>query len=499
VGKARPMRFLPRFAALLLNGAAMIAITATAAPADPAKSVIPADLDGKWLGEVRHEDETAMIGFDFARQSDGRVLTRLWLPNVNAFGSVVGRLEFADRKFSIPGLGSPLILAAGSLSGEVPLGSLKFTARRSDHLPEEPPPPPVATGPEPAWVYHAGAALWTSPVIVDRIAYLGDSGGNFHAVKVDDGRAVWTFNARTPLFGNAAVDREAAYFAGDDGNLFKLDRTSGELRWQADIGGGNVKRYLPSASGSEWDPFAAAPVLAEGTVFMGSADGSLHAIDAATGKPRWQFKSSGKLRAAALVAGDRVYVGSLDHFVYALDRRTGVQRWRFDTGSPITTAPVLAEGKIIIGTRDQSLLFALAADGKKLWTVFYWLSWVESAPTLVDGRLYIGSSDSRRVRAIAPDSGHVDWTAQVWGWTWGTPLVVGDTIYYGTAGAPQYFVTQHASIGALDRATGTLKWRKPLPLVDTSYISGIVGSLGFADHKILAASTDGTLTAYPIP
>ena len=117
---------------------------------------------------------------------------------------------------------------------------------------------------------------------------------------------------------------------------------------------------------------------------------------------------------------------------------------------------------------------------------------------LVDGLLYVGASDSRRVRVIEPETGRVRWAAQVWGWTWGTPLVIGDTVYYGTAGAPEYFITQRASLGALDRRTGALKWRKPLPLLAKSYVAGITGSLAYADGKILAANLDGTLAAYDV-
>jgi outer membrane protein assembly factor BamB len=78
-------------------------------------------------------------------------------------------------------------------------------------------------------------------------------------------------------------------------------------------------------------------------------------------------------------------------------------------------------------------------------------------------------------------------------------LVVGDTVYYGTAGAPQYFISQKASLGALDRQTGALKWRKPIPLLEKGYVSGIAGSLAYADGKILVANLDGTLSAYQIP
>lgn len=418
---------------------------------------------------------------------------------MNAYGAAVGWATVKDGQLLVPEANISLGLKAGVLTGSLLLADLTFSARRTaDPLPVEPEPPAVGAGPKPAWTYHAGAALWAGPVVADGVAYLGDAAGVFHAVDVATGRARWTFAAGAPLFGAPAVAGAAICFVSDQGRLHYLTRADGRELWHANIGGSGI-RSVPSRGGTEWDFTAATPVVAADMIFVGSADGTFQARSAANGNPLWSFKTGGKIRAAALVNGNRVVVGSTDHFVYALDRRTGALLWRFDAGSPVTTAPMLAGDRLVIGTRDQGLLYALdAATGTRQWTVDYWLSWVESTPVLVDGMLYVGSSDSRRVRVIEPGTGRVRWTAQVWGWTWGTPLVVGDTVYYGTAGAPEYFITQRASLGALYRRTGALKWRQPLPLLEKSYVAGIAGSLAYFDGKILAATLAGTLEAYDV-
>ncbi len=497
---------LPRFvfrSAACFSGATLgvllagPALFATDAPKPPPSNV-PVELEGKWWGTARHDNETGELGFEFTRRPNGRVLAREWLPNVNAYGSPMGWVEFKDGQYSIGGANTPFTLKDGVLTDTLWQPGLSFTLQHADKLPTEPEPPAIGTGPEPAWIFHADAAFLASPVVAGELAYLGDAGGKFHAVQISDGKERWSFDAGAGIYGNATIDGDAVYFAADNGRLCKLDRHMGAEIWHADIGGSGI-RSLPTPAGGDWDFTNAATVVANSTVFIGSADGVFHALDAANGKSLWTFKAGGKFRAAALVVGDRVYAGATDNFVYAFDRRNGAPLWRVDTGSSVTTTPVLAGDKLVIGTRDQALLFALDANtGKKIWTVFFWLSWVESSPVLADdGLLYIGSSDSRRVRVIEPATGRVRWTAQVWGWTWGTPLVVGDTVYYGTAGAAQYFVTQKASLGALDRKTGALKWRKPIPLAEKSYFAGIAGSLAYAEGKILAANSDGTLQAFP--
>jgi outer membrane protein assembly factor BamB len=466
--------------------------------AQQAPAPVPTDLDGKWWGEVRHGPETGELGVQFERRPDGSVLVREWMSNLNAYGLPVGRLQFKDGKFFVPEANVSLSLRENLLTGSMAGADLTLSLRRSDKtFPTEPQPTPVSAGPTPSWDYKATGPIWASPITDHGIVFVGDSNGTLHAVDAANGKAKWTFRAGSGIFGAAAVRGDALFFAADDGFLYKLNRNTGARFWRASIGGGDNKRVLPSREQPDWDARGAAPALYDNVIYIGSADGILHALDIGTGKPLWNFKTNGKIRAAALATENAVYVGSLDHFLYALDCKTGVELWRFDTGSPVTTTPVLVGDKVIIGTRDHATLYALdVKNGKPIWEVYYWLSWVESSPVLVDGLLYIGSSDSRRVRAIDPVNGRVIWAAQVWGWTWGTPLVVDDVVYYATGGTSSYFITQTASLGALDRQSGALMWRKPVPLRGGAFLSGYANSLAYAGGKIIAAGLDGTLQGF---
>jgi outer membrane protein assembly factor BamB len=492
--------FLSAIAAICALG--LLAVQATAADFEEFNSShsVPKDLDGKWWGEVRHGSETGELGLQFERRPDGRVLVREWMPNLNAYGSPIGWLQSKDGKFFVPEANAGLSLKDSVLIGSVGGANLTFSLERSAKpFPTEPQPPTVSIGPDASWTYKATGPIWASPIADHGVVFIGDSSGTLHAVDAANGKAKWAFHAGGGIFGAAAVRGNALFFAADDGFIYKLNRNTGAQIWRVSIGGGDIKRVLPSMEAADWDARGAASAFYSDVIYIGSAAGVLHALDVSTGKPLWRFKTNGKIRAAALATENAVYVGSLDHFIHALDRKTGKELWRFDTGSPVTTAPVLAGDKVIIGTRDRATLHALdAKNGKAVWEVYYWLSWVESSPVLVDGLLYIGSSDSRRVRAIDPASGRVIWATQVWGWTWGTPLVVGDTVYYVTGGTRTYFITQQASLGALDRKTGALKWRRPVPLSEGALFSGYAGSLVYVDGKIVAAGLDGTLQAFAV-
>ena len=80
------------------------------------------------------------------------------------------------------------------------------------------------------------------------------------------------------------------------------------------------------------------PAVAGGTVYIGSADHNVYALDAASGNVRWVFATA-DAASSPVVAGGTVYVGSADHNVYALDAATGHVRWACPTGSFVDPKP----------------------------------------------------------------------------------------------------------------------------------------------------------------
>jgi outer membrane protein assembly factor BamB len=58
------------------------------------------------------------------------------------------------------------------------------------------------------------------------------------------------------------------------------------------------------------------PALAGGRVFVGSNDGKLYVLDAATGQKKWEFDAGDAITASPAIAGGRVVVGSADGRIY---------------------------------------------------------------------------------------------------------------------------------------------------------------------------------------
>ncbi|MCW1385017.1 PQQ-binding-like beta-propeller repeat protein [Novosphingobium sp. KCTC 2891] len=104
------------------------------------------------------------------------------------------------------------------------------------------------------------------------------------------------------------------------------------------------------------------PVVAMGAIFVGSQDGTVYALDLATGCARWTTRVSAEVRTAVVVepwaAGSkpatnpRVFFGDLRGNVHALDALTGKELWRVrpedHKDAVITGTPVPHDGLLYV-------------------------------------------------------------------------------------------------------------------------------------------------------
>ncbi len=170
---------------------------------------------------------------------------------------------------------------------------------------------------------------------------------------------------------NVVVDQARLAAAdAEPHNWFTTGRTFAEERFSplAQIHASNVAQLgvawqydLHTQRGLE-----ATPVVVDGVLFTSSAWSKVHALDARTGKPLWSFDPgvpaawAGKgccdvvNRGVALWRG-KVYVGTFDGRLIALDAASGHVAWQQDTiidrlrSYTITGAPRIASGKVVIG------------------------------------------------------------------------------------------------------------------------------------------------------
>jgi len=71
------------------------------------------------------------------------------------------------------------------------------------------------------------------------------------------------------------------------------------------------------------------PTSAGGLIFVAGEDGKVRAIDAATGRERWNARTAGPVRFPPTVWQGRAYVGSADGRIHVFEAATGRRLWRF--------------------------------------------------------------------------------------------------------------------------------------------------------------------------
>ena len=157
----------------------------------------------------------------------------------------------------------------------------------------------------------------------------------------------------------------------------------------------------------------AQPVAADGRLFLGSQDGKLRAIDAASGKDLWAFQTGGPIMNSAAVAEGKVYFGSHDRNIYCVSAADGKEVWRFATGAGVWTAPCVDGGVVYMGSRDGFFYAIDAASGQ--------LKWKRDCSSPIrqtaacDGEFVFFGPDNMTATCLRKSDGQVVWARKVSG------------------------------------------------------------------------------------
>jgi outer membrane protein assembly factor BamB len=195
-------------------------------------------------------------------------------------------------------------------------------------------------------------------------------------------------------------------------------------------------------------PALSSPVIAGGTVYLGTARG-LTALRLEDGKERWTVAAAYGVGAAPLVSGSTLFACLGDEAIVALDPVTGDRRWehRCPAGR---AAPVLAGGRVVTGLRSAEVLALDAATGKPAWRIPVEGA-ISFAPAAVGSSVIVGDG-GRRLRCIDAESGRVLWTRSVKGRFLGDgPAVTLRAIV---------FALDSLEVEAYDPATGRRLWSR---------------------------------------
>jgi len=290
------------------------------------------------------------------------------------------------------------------------------------------------------WSFETGNKIRSAPVLHAGTLYIGSNDGHLYALDAQTGKPKWKCQAAGAVASSPAVYRDTVFFEAGDAAIHAVDARTGRERW-------TVKTGMPIPpdpklmSNGKWEFEHSSPVIADATLYIGSADGNIYALDPATGKRKWVFKTAGRVRATPAVADAVVYAGSMDGNLYALDAASGALKWKFKTAGnqyfplgEVQSTPAVGEGAVFFGARDGALYAVEVATGKLRWRADQEnFSWVIGGPAIYKAMVIVGTSDAQDIKAYDAKTGQVKWQAKSPepANVFASPVVVGNTLYVG--------------------------------------------------------------------
>ncbi len=249
----------------------------------------------------------------------------------------------------------------------------------------------------------------------------------------DDVTVRWTVEADDSFETSPAVVDGTLYAGSHDNYLYAIDVETGETEWRADLG--TLVRYNPA--------------VVDGTVYNGTYR-EMYALKADSGEKLWSERLERGRWGHATPIGSKIY--STDgYYLSALDDKTGNRTRVAELHDGASVAPAIADSLAFVSTWDQLRAIDLNT-GEEEWR-FYGgedKRMTGSDPAVVDGTVYVGSSDSN-LYAIDTESGEEEWRFEEPNNSINTsPSVVNGTIYFGSNDNYCY---------AVDANNGEERWR----------------------------------------
>lgn len=195
------------------------------------------------------------------------------------------------------------------------------------------------------------------------------------------------------------------------------EKKRGRLKWAADLGA-PIQVGLALASGYDDTPPLVIAATTNGKVSAATLDGNLvwtfHASDSVLSSPQFDKESN------------HVIFGANDHRVYALNASNGKKTWSYNDKQAVLGTPVIDHAQVIV-------------------------------------------SAGRQLSSLSIEDGKCNWVTKIGGFTGGMPAVDENAVYCGAGDGCIY---------ALDKSTGSIRWKTSLGSKETPFRTLIYSAWG---------------------
>lgn len=218
------------------------------------------------------------------------------------------------------------------------------------------------------WVAAPGAppvskTTYSSPVIAvingQRLLIDGNGDGAVYAMKARTGEVVWKFQlSKLGLNGSVAVDGTRVYMSSRNENID--EGSMGRLVCIDGTGQGDVTGTHEVWRADELKAGYASPLVHDGRVYVIDDAGNMHALDARSGKPLWEYSLGTVGKGSPVWADGKIFATEVNgNFHIIKDSKQGPQELDLEhltmpdgRYAEIYGSPAIAYGRIYLTTEE---------------------------------------------------------------------------------------------------------------------------------------------------
>lgn len=296
-------------------------------------------------------------------------------------------------------------------------------------------------------------------------------------------KPLWSFKCEDEIRGTPAISQGTLYIGSYDNNLYALNAADGKFQWKYPTDGGVVSR----------------PAIVDGNVIFGSEDKRLHVVSARSGKVLWTYYTDGPVRSSPRIAEGHIFIGSDDAHLHAINLNSGRLVWRFETAEAVRSTPFVLNSLVYTGS-ESGEFYAIDFRGELRWR-FRAKRSITSSAIGTEQALYFTSVDNT-LYALDPRNGWVLWRFRLGKASISSPCITDDMVFVGASDGFIYAVETRSSKEVWRFRTEHQVNGSPVIYKDSIYFGSVDGNLYCLEYRTgrlrWKFGTEGAITGTPL-
>jgi outer membrane protein assembly factor BamB len=123
------------------------------------------------------------------------------------------------------------------------------------------------------WKYLTVGRITSTPLAYNGSIYFGSDDHKLYSIHAKTGKANWSYQADSPIRSNPQTSQAAIIFQSNAGTVYALDAASGDRKW-------SFSTNVQQGEQDEWDYYDSSAAIDNDSLYIGSADSRLYALNA---------------------------------------------------------------------------------------------------------------------------------------------------------------------------------------------------------------------------